>query len=130
MVNEEVVRQEMGRRIVAIRKSRGITQEELARRLGVGRCGLSHWERGFRTPSLTQIIQLGAALDAGLDELVLGHTPGSGFPVEQYQRLAQHIQMALEILKVEQKRRRAARSSPPGAAPRGVEIPTPIPARG
>ena len=133
MVNEEVVRQELGHRIVSIRESQGMTQKELARRLGVRRCCLSHWERGVRTPSLVQVIQLGAALEAGLDELVLGGIAAplgtASLPVEQYLRLAQHLQLAMEILKAEQKRRRAARSSRPPAPQIGIEIPTPIPAR-
>lgn len=125
--NEEVVRQELGRRIVAIRERQGMSQAELARRLGVERCRLSHWERGSHMPSLMQVISLGATLEAGLDELVPGQMPAQlgapGLPLEQYERLSRHLQTALEILKIE--RKRSARKPQ-----RGIEIPASIPARG
>lgn len=131
--NEEVVRQELGRRIVEIRERQGMSQAELARRLGVERCRLSHWERGSHMPSLMQVIQLGATLEAGFDELVPGQKPPAqpgapGLPLEQYDRLARHLQTALEIVKVE--RKRSTRKAQPGALRKGIEIPSPIPARG
>ena len=40
----------IGERLVAHRKSRGITQKEFARKLGVDPGTLSRWERGSRKP--------------------------------------------------------------------------------
>jgi len=40
----------IGERLVAHRKSRGLTQKEFARQIGVDPCTLSRWELGERKP--------------------------------------------------------------------------------
>ena len=40
----------IGERLVAHRKSRGLTQKEFARQIGVNPCTLSRWELGERKP--------------------------------------------------------------------------------
>ena len=39
------------RQVKALRKKLGITQSELARRLGVGRAAVNNWERDSQKPS-------------------------------------------------------------------------------
>jgi transcriptional regulator with XRE-family HTH domain len=41
----------IGERLLAYRRDRGITQEVMARRLGVDPVTLSRWERGLRVPA-------------------------------------------------------------------------------
>lgn len=102
---EETMRKSLGRRIVAIRRRQGISQAELARRLGVAGSRLSHWERGFHQPSLVQVVELAAALNAGLDELVLGKAPAEpdelGLTRKQADRLAVCLRTAMEVLRTE-----------------------------
>lgn len=118
-VNEEVVRRELGRRIAKLRARQGLTQGDLAQRLGVRRACLAHWERGFHAPSLAQLIELGEALDIRLDKLILGGIPEQlgdpGFPMVKLERMAKHLNALKEIVMTEQKRQGAGKRSPPAA---------------
>jgi transcriptional regulator with XRE-family HTH domain len=52
----------MGERIGELRRRVGLSQEKLARALGVGRDAVSLWERGKRTPMLDTAAKLAEAL--------------------------------------------------------------------
>ena len=56
------------------RKARGLSQEELAARLGVSRQAVSKWETGEAAPDLSKLLALADALDLPLDTLC-GRTP-------------------------------------------------------
>ena len=45
-------------KIVGLRKSNGMSQEELADKLGVSRQAISRWEMGTAMPDATNILQL------------------------------------------------------------------------
>ena len=60
---------EFGRRIQRLRKSRGLTQEETARRAGIHATYLSGVERGLRNPSLKNIRAIAQALGAQVGDL-------------------------------------------------------------
>jgi len=51
------------------RKSLGLSQEELAERLGVSRQAVSKWETGEASPDLNKLIVLSKTLDISLDTL-------------------------------------------------------------
>lgn len=114
-VSEEVVRRELGRRIGKLRVEQGMTQGSLAERLGVTRACLGHWERGFHSPSLAQLIDLREALQTSLDVLIPGGIPDQladpAFSSAQLERMARHLKGLSEIVTAEQKRRRGARRS-------------------
>lgn len=59
-------------RIKVLRKSKGLSQEELAERIGVSRQAISKWESGRTVPDPDKIILLSAALEATTDYLLLG----------------------------------------------------------
>ena len=59
----------MNNRIEAIRKSRGIRQEEFARSMGVSRQTINAIEKGDYNPSIRLCIDICKALDKTLDEL-------------------------------------------------------------
>lgn len=65
---------EIGSRIVRLRKERGWSQAELARRLNVDRSRVSHWERGVHVPPIEALAELSALLGITLDFLVSGRT--------------------------------------------------------
>ncbi len=67
---EEALRRRIGARIAGLRERRGWSQEELARRLGVGRARLGKWETGEHAPPPVQLLALKAAFGVSLDELV------------------------------------------------------------
>jgi transcriptional regulator with XRE-family HTH domain len=49
-------------RVGVLRRERGLTQQELARRSGLSRSFLSHVENGNRVPSLSSLTRISAAL--------------------------------------------------------------------
>lgn len=52
-----------------IRVARGLTQAQLAARLGLPRPCITRWESDVRTPSLENIVKIADALDVSLDIL-------------------------------------------------------------
>lgn len=65
--------------IKAIRKSRGLSQEELAVKLNVVRQTLSKWERGLSVPDSDMLIQISEALETPVSVL-LGETVAESKP--------------------------------------------------
>lgn len=58
-------------RIRVLREGRGMTQSELARRLGVTRSGVNAWEMGISVPSTQYIVELALLFEVSTD-LLLG----------------------------------------------------------
>jgi transcriptional regulator with XRE-family HTH domain len=58
-------------RVKALRSSVGLTQEELARLLGVSLRTLSRWEKGETTPTLRNARRLARRLRVAVEELGL-----------------------------------------------------------
>ena len=56
-------------RIAEMRRARGITQERLARMLGVSRQQVSDWERGISIPLATTAIEIARALGTTVEAL-------------------------------------------------------------
>lgn len=76
-------RRALGARIVEHRRARRWSQREVARRTGIRYMRLSKLENGHATPSLSELLSIAEALDAGLEELVRG-APPPGSKVERY----------------------------------------------
>jgi transcriptional regulator with XRE-family HTH domain len=62
---------EFGNKLYEMRKEKGLSQEELARRLEVTRQTVSKWELGDSTPDLDKLVLLAELFEISLDELVL-----------------------------------------------------------
>ncbi len=62
----------MGMRIRQVRKAKGWSQEELAKKCGISMSFLGHIERGTRIMSLETFVSICHALDAASDELLWG----------------------------------------------------------
>ena len=62
----------IGRFIAERRRARGMTQRELAERLGVSNRTVSKWECGDGMPELANLLPLCAALGLTADELLRG----------------------------------------------------------
>lgn len=56
--------------IAAARKNSGMTQNQLAQKLGVSAQAVSKWERGISCPDITIIDEIANALDLSLQELL------------------------------------------------------------
>lgn len=53
-----------------VREARNMSQEELARKIGVNQCHISDIERGRRKPSLDVLVKMADALGCSTDELI------------------------------------------------------------
>ena len=62
----------MGMRIRQIRKAKGWSQDELAKKCGISMSFLGHIERGTRIMSLETFVNICGALEADADELLWG----------------------------------------------------------
>lgn len=60
-----------GKQIALLRKSRNITQEELAQRLSVSPQAVSKWENGHTMPEVSILVELSEVLGVTIDEILL-----------------------------------------------------------
>lgn len=65
---------ELGDRIAKLRKSRGMTQEQLGEYLGTTRQAVSKWEAGRAMPELDLIVKMGELFGVTMDSLILGRS--------------------------------------------------------
>jgi transcriptional regulator with XRE-family HTH domain len=89
-----------GRRIARLRKDRRWDRPELARRLGVSRQRLAHWERGENSPPLDVLLALGRELGVSVDELLTGEAPPALLSREHKQQAQSHLAEVLRLLRV------------------------------
>ena len=61
---------ELGDRILELRKRAGLSQEELADRLGVSRQAVGKWENGAATPDISNVVELSRVFGVTLSELL------------------------------------------------------------
>lgn len=64
------IRKKFGKRVKALRKAKGWSQEELADRAGMHRTYISAVERAVRNPTLTVIDRVAKALKVPISELL------------------------------------------------------------
>jgi len=70
--NVQFTKAEAGRRIRSIRESRGITQVEMAKTLGIPQSNVSAMERGTRGLTVHQVVKLARVLKVSADEILIG----------------------------------------------------------
>ena len=91
-------KEKTGALIAAIRKEKGMTQEQLGERLFVTDKAVSKWERGASAPSVDVLEKLAEVLDITVTELLAGER------VAQEERLERSQRQALQMLRQERKR--------------------------
>lgn len=64
---------EIGGNIAALRKAKGLTQEQLADMLGISAPAVSKWETGSSYPDISILCPLARALDTNVDSLLSFH---------------------------------------------------------
>lgn len=57
-------------KLIKLRKSNGLSQEDLAEKLGVSRQAISRWESGSTLPDMSNLIQLSELFGVSTDYLV------------------------------------------------------------
>ena len=67
--------------IMFLRKSRQLTQEELAERVGVSRQAVAKWENGETVPDLRSCCAMAGTFGVTLDDLVHYDPQGTGLPI-------------------------------------------------
>lgn len=65
---------ETANRLLQYRKDSGLSQEELAEKIGVSRQAVSKWERSEASPDTDNLIRLAEVYGVSLDELLRGNT--------------------------------------------------------
>ena len=66
---------ELANRLVRFRKESGLSQEEVAEKIGVSRQAVSKWERTEASPDTDNLIALAGLYGVSLDSLVFGSQP-------------------------------------------------------
>lgn len=74
---------QLGKRIAALRKQRGMTQEALAEALGVSAQAVSKWETDNSCPDISLLPKLAAELGVTVDALLSDSAPVQLVPKEQ-----------------------------------------------
>ncbi len=87
----------------ALRKARGMTQEELAARLHVVRQTVSKWEKGLSVPDAELLIRLAEVLDTTVGQLLGADIPEDG---ESRNDLADQLARINEQLAIRNRRGR------------------------
>lgn len=90
----------MGKRISDLRKSKGMTQEQLAQQVGVTAQAVSKWENDLSCPDISILPQLAEALGVTTDEL-LGRAPIQQYETEKEARRNHHVSVRLKLNKAE-----------------------------
>ena len=71
----------LGERIAALRRSRGFSQAELARRLKISASAMGMYEQGRREPSAQMLVLLARELEVTTDFLLTGSSPAGNDPL-------------------------------------------------
>ena len=71
----------ISRNIQAARKALGLTQEDLANRLGVARQTVAKWESGESLPDLENAYALAKLLGVSVDDLIAHNEATIGYPI-------------------------------------------------
>lgn len=66
----ETTKKDIGKSIKRIRKSKNMTQEDLAKKVGIITNSISRIENGKNSPSTVVFIKIASALDVDLNELL------------------------------------------------------------
>ncbi len=58
------------KKLKSIRQDRGLTQKQIANKLGISMRAYQHYEAGTREPNIETLIQLSSILNVSLDDLL------------------------------------------------------------
>lgn len=89
--------QSLGQTIARLRKEKGMTQLQLAERMGVTDKAVSKWERDLSSPDLGTMPKLAEAFGLTVDELMQGRVPAGPQKTEKNGELVDTILKALGV---------------------------------
>ncbi len=79
-----------------LRKTKGLTQEELSEKLNVSRQAIAKWEAGQAYPDISNLIRLSDLMHVTVDYLVKDQQCGTGIPKAEYDDVSELIRFRLE----------------------------------
>ena len=82
---------EIANRLVELRKQNGLSQEELADKLGISRQAVSKWERSEASPDTDNLICLAELYGMSLDELLYGKKESETVEAEKVEKEGETI---------------------------------------
>lgn len=85
--DENINKKQVGRRILAIRKSRNLTLIDFAKKIGASKSSVSDWEKGFRLPSEGVLTKIAIMGNTSVDRLLYGNGNNKNDVEEIYQKL-------------------------------------------
>ena len=89
---------ESGKRIAALRKKNGLTQEELAQKMNVSYSFISKLELGYFGASVDVLLELSSHFDVSLEFLVTGKEKQNDKLKHQIEMMEQQILMMQKML--------------------------------
>ena len=96
---------ELGQRLAELRKQRGYSQEELARRIGAVQVVISDYEHGRLRLSAEMALRFAAALDVPIQELL---QPSEAITVEPAERPSRRLLRRMQQIEQLPRRKQAA----------------------
>ena len=87
----------LGSKIAALRKQKGMTQQELAEPLGVTDKAVSKWERDLSCPDVGTLPKLAQLLDVTVDELMREGNTGNPVQTRQWEQILDLILKAVPL---------------------------------
>ncbi len=88
----------LGKRIAALRKEKGLTQEALASRMNVSAQAVSKWENDQNCPDVAALPKLAKLLDTTVDALLSGEEPAPVVQIVPEERRKDINDMMLRIV--------------------------------
>ena len=94
---------QIGQRIMELRKTKGLSQEDLAKSIGMSRPSLTQIELGNRNIEIFELHRLSMVLEFSLDEFLSQdfEAPGEAFPEKEAQTLKNDIRISVPDLQVD-----------------------------
>ncbi len=89
-----------GERLKALQREAGLTNEQLARRIGTGLRNVQRWRAAEVAPRLDALIELADALEVSLDDLVGREFDAANEPRGAQERRATHDDLAVAAREV------------------------------
>jgi len=113
--------QTLGGRISALRREKGITQDQLAEAMGVSPQAVSKWENDISCPDISMLPQLADYFQVSIDELLRGERSAAVPQVIPEERRKPLEQMILKI-RVEDETDKVRLNLPMGLVKVGVQM--------
>ncbi len=88
----------LGARIAMKRKAKGMTQEELANKLGVSAQAVSKWENDVSCPDISLLPELVQLLDCTTDELLTGKSDEVKMLPPQQRKSLEELTLRIKVL--------------------------------